>query len=165
MAENLVVAQGTKTDKYITLVAQVEALILGEPNVVANMANISSAIQMTFGYLWVGFYVVDQTELVLGPFQGPIACTRIGFGKGVCGTAWTQEKTIIVPNVNEFPGHIACSSASVSEIVVPVRDKSGKIIAVLDVDSIHENDFDEVDKRFLSQIVDLLTTQTDRNEN
>ena len=165
MAENLVVAQGTKTDKYITLVAQVEALILGEPNVVANMANISSAIQMTFGYLWVGFYVVDQTELVLGPFQGPIACTRIGFGKGVCGTAWTQEKTIIVPNVNEFPGHIACSSASVSEIVVPVRDKSGKIIAVLDVDSIHENDFDEVDERFLSQIVDLLTTQTDRNEN
>lgn len=165
MAENLVVAQGTKTDKYITLVAQVEALILGEPNVVANMANISSAIQMTFGYLWVGFYVVDQTELVLGPFQGPIACTRIGFGKGVCGTAWAQEKTIIVPNVNEFPGHIACSSASVSEIVVPVRDKSGKIIAVLDVDSIHENDFDEVDERFLSQIVDLLTTQTDRNEN
>jgi GAF domain-containing protein len=165
MAENLVVAQGTKTDKYITLVAQVEALILGEPNVVANMANISSAIQMTLGYLWVGFYVVDQTELVLGPFQGPIACTRIGFGKGVCGTAWAQEKTIIVPNVNEFPGHIACSSASVSEIVVPVRDKSGKIIAVLDVDSIHENDFDEVDERFLSQIVDLLTTQTDRNEN
>jgi GAF domain-containing protein len=165
MAENLVVAQGTKTDKYITLVAQVEALIFGEPNVVANMANISSAIQMTFGYLWVGFYVVDQTELVLGPFQGPIACTRIGFGKGVCGTAWAQEKTIIVPNVNEFPGHIACSSASVSEIVVPVRDKSGKIIAVLDVDSIHENDFDEVDERFLSQIVDLLTTQTDRNEN
>jgi GAF domain-containing protein len=165
MAENLVVAQGTKTDKYITLVAQVEALILGEPNVVANMANISSAIQMTFGYLWVGFYVVVQTELVLGPFQGPIACTRIGFGKGVCGTAWAQEKTIIVPNVNEFPGHIACSSASVSEIVVPVRNKSGKIIAVLDVDSIHENDFDEVDERFLSQIVDLLTTQTDRNEN
>lgn len=158
MAEELIIPDKTlsKQEQYAALVPQVEALLLGEPNLIANAANMVAALKQAFNFFWVGFYFVDGEELVLGPFQGPIACTRIKYGKGVCGTAWKDAKTIIVPNVDEFPGHIACSSLSKSEIVVPVFI-GGKVVAVLDVDSDKLNDFDTTDAAYLEQTVAFLT--------
>ena len=145
----------TKAEKYQILLPQIEALVVGEPDMIAKMANVSATLHETFGFWWTGFYRVENDELVLGPFQGPIACTRIKYGRGVCGTSWQREESIIVPNVHEFPGHIACSSASNSEIVVPlIRDN--KVIAVLDIDSTEFGTFDETDKAYLEQIVGLL---------
>ena len=144
-----------KAEKYQLLLPQIEALVAGETDSIAKMANVAAALHETFGFWWTGFYRVVNDELVLGPFQGPIACTRIKYGRGVCGTSWQQEETLIVPNVHEFPGHIACSSASNSEIVVPlIRDK--KVIAVLDIDSTDFGTFDQTDKAYLEQIVRLL---------
>jgi GAF domain-containing protein len=137
------------------LIPQIKSLIEGENNMIANMANICAALKEQFGWLWVGFYLVEKNELVLGPFQGPVACTRIQKGKGVCGAAWQNAQTILVPDVEQFPGHIACSSLSKSEIVLPVFSKN-EIIGVLDVDSIRLNEFDEIDKQFLEEIVGLL---------
>ena len=140
-----------KIDKYQTLIPQIKSLISGESDLIANMANVVAALHNTFHFWWTGFYLVKGNELVLGPFQGPIACTRIPFGKGVCGTAWEKGETIIVPDVHQFPGHIACSSESKSEIVVPIRH-DGNIIAVLDIDSKDYNTFDLVDRQYLEQI-------------
>lgn len=155
MAEDFTPITGDKKTQYQSLLPQVAALIEGEPDLIANLANITAMLKQQFDWLWVGFYLVKDEELVLGPFQGPIACTRIRYGKGVCGTAWQQAQTIIVPDVEKFPGHIACSSLSRSEIVVPVI-RNGKVVAVLDVDSIELNSFDETDKRYLEQITDLV---------
>ncbi|WP_436514912.1 GAF domain-containing protein [Ekhidna sp. To15] len=157
MAEDLTILQDADKEKrYQSLIPQIEGLLYGEQNLVANLANIAAALKEGMGFFWVGFYLVDSAdELVLGPFQGPVACTRIRKGKGVCGASWEQEQTLIVPNVDEFPGHIACASASKSEIVIPIR-KEGKVIGVLDVDSDQLSDFDETDKTFLTQIIDLL---------
>jgi L-methionine (R)-S-oxide reductase len=153
MAEQLVIsASATKAQKYEQLLPQVEALIAGESDMVANLANVAAALKQTMNFFWVGFYIVKGNELVLGPFQGPIACTRIALGKGVCGTAWKEKRTIIVPNVDEFPGHIACSSDSKSEIVIPLL-RDGVVTAVLDVDSDRLDDFDAVDERFLTTLI------------
>jgi len=157
MAEELSIStELSKKEKYQQLNPQILALIEGETSLVANLANVVAALRQTFGFFWVGFYLVDGDELVLGPFQGEIACTRIGFGKGVCGTTWKEKQTIIVPNVDEFPGHIACSSASQSEIVIPIITNN-EVAAVLDVDSHVLNDFDEDDKVGLEKISNLLT--------
>ena len=157
MAEELKVAQGSKEDKYALLYAQIKSITEGEDDLIANMANVAAMIQETFGFWWTGFYRVVGNELVLGPYQGPLACSRIAFGKGVCGTAWKNAKTIIVPDVDAFPGHIACSSASKSEIVVPVFNADGaSIIAVLDIDSASYATFDEIDRIWLERIVSLL---------
>jgi GAF domain-containing protein len=142
----------TKQETYQTLLPQIESLVAGEPDPIANMANVAAAVNEAFGFWWTGFYRVDGQQLVLGPFQGPIACTRIPYGKGVCGTAWQRAETIIVPNVHEFAGHIACSSASNSEIVVPILH-DGQVVAVLDIDSKDFNTFDEIDKKYLEKIV------------
>ena len=156
MAETLFLPQeGSKEEIYQALLPQVEALISGEQNLVANLANIAAALREAFGFFWVGFYVVQGQELVLGPFQGPIACTRIAYGRGVCGTAWKEKKTQLVPDVETFPGHIACSSASKSEIVVPAF-QDGEVFLVLDVDSDRLNDFDSVDQRYLEELMQLL---------
>jgi len=156
MAEDLNITASTdKTEQYDTLIPQIEALLYGEPDLVANLANISAALKEQFKWFWVGFYLVKDNELVLGPFQGPVACTRISLGKGVCGTAWQQAKTLIVPDVEAFPGHIACSSLSRSEIVVPVFHND-EVVAVLDVDSELLDQFDETDAKFLEQIVKLI---------
>lgn len=155
MAEDLRIAQGSKEEQYQNLIPQIGGLVLGENNLIANLANIAAALKEQFHFFWVGFYLVDAEELVLGPFQGPVACTRIKKGKGVCGSAWAQEKSLIVPDVNQFPGHIACSSLSRSEIVLPVYQQ-GKIIGVLDVDSSELNSFDEIDEKYLTQILQLL---------
>ena len=141
----------TKEEKYQELIPQIQALVAGENDLIANMANIIAVLHNTFHFLWTGFYIVRSNELVLGPFQGPIACTRIPYNKGVCGSAWAQNKTLIVPNVHEFPGHIACSSASNSEIVVPIR-RNNEIIAVLDIDSAEYNTFDAIDQKYLEMI-------------
>lgn len=154
MSENLIIADGNKNEKYSVLYNQIRSLLDGECDLISNMANISSMIHQTFGFWWTGFYRVIGNELVLGPFQGPLACSRISYGRGVCGTAWKEGRTIIVPDVDKFPGHIACSSASKSEIVVPVFDKTGAtIIAVLDIDSDELNKFDDIDQRWLESIV------------
>ena len=142
----------TKEETYQTLLPQIQALVADETDIVANMANIAAALHEAFGFWWTGFYRVVGNELVLGPFQGPVACTRISFGRGVCGTAWERGETVIVPNVHEFPGHIACSAASNSEIVVPVR-RNGQIVAVLDIDSAEYNIFDAIDKQYLEKLV------------
>lgn len=156
MAETLFLPQsGTKEEIYQALLPQVEALITGEQDLVANLANIAAALREAFGFFWVGFYVVQGQELVLGPFQGPIACTRIAYGRGVCGTAWKEQKTQLVPDVEAFPGHIACSSASKSEIVVPAFHK-GEVFLVLDVDSDKLDDFDAVDQHYLEALMGLL---------
>ena len=155
MAESLYIAAGNKAEQYETLLPQLEALLTGEPDLIAKMANIAAALHMQFGFFWVGFYLVKNDELVLGPFQGPIACTRIARGRGVCGTAWANGKTLLVPDVDAFPGHIACSSQSKSELVVPVY-KQGTVIGVLDIDSDNVNDFDETDASYLERIVTLL---------
>ena len=157
MAEELILNNTlSKIDKYTALLPQLEALVFGEPDVIANLANISAALKTTFNFLWVGFYLVKNDELVLGPFQGPIACTRIKKGKGVCGTSWQLVLPIIVPNVDEFPGHIACSSASKSEIVLPVFNNKKEVIMVLDIDSDELNSFDKTDEKFLLQITKLI---------
>ena len=146
-----------KSEKYRELVASIRALVEGETDQIAVMSNIAAAIHQTMRFWWTGFYRVQQGELVLGPFQGPVACMHIAFGRGVCGTAWKQQQTIIVPDVEQFPGHIACSSASRSEIVVPVFDASGNVVAVLDIDSEHLATFDDVDRQYLEEICGLLT--------
>lgn len=153
--EELSISTSNKQERYEQLLPQIEALITGESDLVANLANVAAALRQTFGFFWVGFYLVSGNELVLGPFQGDIACTRIGFGKGVCGTAWQKQKSVIVPNVNEFPGHIACSASSQSEIVIPLIINTS-VVAVLDVDSDKLNDFDETDHKYLSQIANLV---------
>src|SRR3954454_19704932 len=144
MAEDLTIIEGNKIEIYQSLIPQINALIDGEPDLVANLANVAAALKEQFGWLWVGFYVVKKDELVLGPFQGPVACTRIKKGRGVCGTSWAQAKTLIVPDVEKFPGHIACSSLSRSEIVVPMI-KHDQVIGVFDVDSSELNQFDATD--------------------
>ncbi|QNH62152.1 GAF domain-containing protein [Hymenobacter sediminicola] len=144
----------TKAEQYHQLLPQIEALTTGEPDLVANLANTVAALRQAFGFFWVGFYLVKDEELVLGPFQGPIACTRIRRGKGVCGSSWAQATTLLVPDVEQFPGHIACSSESKSEIVVPVL-KDGQVVAVLDVDSDQLNDFDHNDQQALEQLMAL----------
>lgn len=156
MAEELLISTSNdKAERYKTLIPQIEALITGESDVVANLSNIAAALKQSMNFFWVGFYLVKENQLVLGPFQGPIACTRINLGKGVCGTSWKQGKTILVPNVDEFPGHIACSSASKSEIVLPAF-KNGAVALVLDVDSDQLNDFDEVDAKALEQVMRII---------
>ena len=155
MAEHLIIAKGSKAERYAALHDQVKALTEGENDLIANMANVASMIHQTFGFWWTGFYRVIGDELVLGPFQGPLACSRIGFGRGVCGTAWKRGETIVVPDVEKFPGHIACSSASRSEIVVPVFCK-GEVTAVLDIDSAELDTFDKVDKEWLEKMVGFL---------
>lgn len=156
MAEDLEIVKGDKVHQYESLIPQIKALVEGEIDVIANMANVSAALKEQFNFLWVGFYMVKKDELVLGPFQGPVACTRIKKGKGVCGTSWEQEKVIIVPDVEEFPGHIACSSASKSEIVLPII-RNEKVVGVLDADSSDLNTFDEADAKYLTQILDLIS--------
>ena len=156
MAEELIISTSTnKTERYQSLLPQIESLIAGETDLVANLANIAAALKQTFDFLWVGFYLVKNNELVLGPFQGPVACTRISLGKGVCGTAWKEKRTIVVPDVDAFPGHIACSSASRSEIVVPIINQN-EVIMVLDIDSEHPGSFDQTDLRFLESMVKLI---------
>jgi L-methionine (R)-S-oxide reductase len=156
MAEDLTIIQtADKTAQYQSLIPQIEALITGEDDLVANLANISAALKEQFNWFWVGFYMVKNDQLVLGPFQGPVACTRIAKGKGVCGTAWQQAETLIVPDVDEFPGHIACSSLSRSEIVLPLFHNN-EVIGVLDVDSEHVAHFNETDALYLEQIINLL---------
>lgn len=156
MAENLIIAGTTeKKELYDTLVPQIAALVAGEPDQTANLANIAAALKQTFGFFWVGFYLVKGNQLVLGPFQGPIACTRIDFDKGVCGACYTRQETIIVPDVEQFPGHIACSSDSRSEIVLPAF-KEGKVALVLDVDSDKLADFDAQDKAGLEKVMRIV---------
>ena len=155
MAEELHIAQGGKEEKYALLYKQVTALVESENDTIANMANVAAMIHYTFGFWWTGFYRVSGEQLVLGPFQGPLACSRIAYGRGVCGTAWKEERTQVVPDVEQFPGHIACSSASKSEIVVPLL-KDGKVVAVLDIDSEHLDTFDETDRLWLERIMELM---------
>ena len=158
MAESLLIDQTlTKEEKYKSLLPQIEALVTGETDLIANLANTMAALKQTFGFFWVGTYLSKEGELVLGPFQGPVACTRIAYNRGVCGDSYTRAKTILVPDVEAFPGHIACSSDSKSEIVVPVI-KEGEVKMVLDVDSDHLNDFDETDQIYLEQLADLMAT-------
>lgn len=156
MAEQLIIdTAASKETRYQSLVPQIEALISGESDAVANLANIAAALRQTFNFFWVGFYIVKNNELVLGPFQGPIACTRIAFGKGVCGACWKEKKVMLVPNVDEFPGHIACSSDSKSEIVLPAF-KNQEVALVLDVDSDKLNGFDATDEKYLLQVMKLV---------
>ena len=156
MSDTLHIPVGaTKEEKYVSLLPQIEALISGEADNIANLANISAALKEAFGFFWVGFYLVKNDELVLGPFQGPIACTRIGYGKGVCGTAWKEGKTLIVPDVEAFPGHIACNAASKSEIVLPAFNE-GQVALVLDIDSDRLNDFDATDQQYLEKLMRLV---------
>ena len=156
MAEELHIAQGGKEEKYALLYKQIAAVTENESDTIANMANVAAMIHATFGFWWTGFYRVVGEELVLGPFQGPLACSRIAYGRGVCGTAWKEQRTQVVPDVKQFPGHIACSSASKSEIVVPLFDADGNITAVLDIDSEHLATFDETDRQWLEKIMELL---------
>lgn len=157
MAEELILTTSAdKKEQYESLVPQIEALISTEEDEVANMANVAAALKYGLGFFWVGFYIVKGDELVLGPFQGPIACTRIRKGKGVCGAAWAEAKTQLVPNVDEFPGHIACSSDSKSEIVVPVFNRRGEVKMILDVDSDQLEAFDEIDQKYLEKLAELL---------
>jgi GAF domain-containing protein len=155
MAEDLHIGRGSKEEQYLSLIPQIKGLVSGEPDLVANLANIAAALKEQFDFFWVGFYIVKADELVLGPFQGPVACTRINKGRGVCGASWAQANTIIVPDVEKFPGHIACSSISKSEIVVPLI-KNNEVWGVLDVDSDQYNSFDETDAQFLQEIVLLI---------
>ena len=165
MAEDLLITKGTKGEQYESLLPQIKALLEGEPDLIANLANITGALKEQFNWLWVGFYLVkpsyakasegENDELVLGPFQGPVACTRIKKGKGVCGASWAKAQTLIVPDVEKFPGHIACSSLSRSEIVVPII-RNNKVIGVLDVDSIEPDQYDNIDQDYLEQIIELI---------
>lgn len=169
MAENLIISAGSKEEQYHTLLPQIKSLTENEPDLTANLANVAAAIHETFGHLWVGFYLVKPSatptdgcseELVLGPFQGPVACTRIRKGRGVCGSAWQTVKTLVVPDVELFPGHIACSSRSRSEIVVPLTNRGGRVWGVLDIDSEQPGTFDEVDARCLEDICTLIGNLT-----
>lgn len=155
MAEDLLITKGTKEEQYESLLPQIQALVEGEPELIANLANVVAALKEQFNWLWVGFYLVKNDELVLGPFQGPVACTRIKKGKGVCGTSWARAETLIVPDVEKFPGHIACSSLSRSEIVIPIM-RNDKVVGVLDADSRKLNEYDNIDQRYLQQIIDLI---------
>ena len=155
MAEDLHVIEGTKEEQYTALIPQIKGLLQGEPDLVANLANVAAALKEQFGWFWVGFYLVKEDELVLGPFQGPVACTRIKKRRGVCGSSWAQQKTLIVPDVAQFPGHIACSSLSKSEIVVPII-RNNEVLGVLDVDSDALDQFDTTDQHYLHQIIDLI---------
>jgi GAF domain-containing protein len=156
MAEDLkITASANKEEQYQSLIPQIEALLYGETDLVANLANICAALKEQFKWFWVGFYLVKDNELVLAPFQGPVACTRIAKGKGVCGSAWQRAETLIVPDVEEFPGHIACSSLSRSEIVIPLFHNN-EVVGVLDIDSSELNEFDETDARYLKQIIKLI---------
>jgi L-methionine (R)-S-oxide reductase len=156
MAESLSISGTTKQERYESLLPQVKALVDGEQDVIANLSNIMSALKYGMNYFWVGVYMVKGGELVLGPFQGPVACTRIAFGKGVCGAAWERKQTIVVDDVDRFPGHIACSSASRSEIVIPAYDNKGEVMLVMDVDSDKLADFDDTDKKYLEQVVEVI---------
>ncbi len=164
MAETLNITGQTKAEKYTALIPQLKALCEVEKNRVANLANIAAALRQTFGFFWVGFYIVRGNELVLGPFQGPLACTRIALGKGVCGTSWKEKQTILVPDVDAFPGHIACSSDSKSEIVVPVLNAAGEVTMVLDVDSDKLNDFDTTDQKYLEEVCAWIGTLNHADE-
>jgi L-methionine (R)-S-oxide reductase len=155
MAEDLDIVKGNKEEGYQSLIPQLKGLVSGETDLIANMANVAAALKEQFGWLWVGFYVVKNNELVLAPFQGPVACTRIQKGRGVCGSSWQQAETLVVPDVEKFPGHIACSSLSKSEIVVPVM-KDGEVVAVLDADSEKYNFFDGTDKKYLEIVAGLI---------
>jgi len=155
MADDINIIQGNKEEQYRSIIPQISALLEGEPDQIANLANMAAALKQQFGWFWVGFYLVKSDELVLGPFQGPVACTRIRKGKGVCGSSWEQARTLIVPDVALFPGHIACSSLSKSEIVIPLL-KNGMVIGVLDIDSELPDQFDETDQQYLEEIVKLL---------
>jgi L-methionine (R)-S-oxide reductase len=155
MSEDLTIVDGSKTDRYQSIIPQIRALIEGEPDLIANLANTVAALKEQFNWLWVGFYLVKDNELVLGPFQGPVACTRIKKGRGVCGTSWAKAETLVVADVERFPGHIACSSLSRSEIVVPVI-RNNEVIAVLDVDSEELAHYDETDRRYLEEIVNMI---------
>jgi GAF domain-containing protein len=155
MSEELIISRGTKEEQYIEIIPQIAALVEGEPDLIANLANITAALKQQFNWLWIGFYLVKENELVLGPFQGPIACTRIKKGRGVCGTAWEQMKTIIVQDVNKFPGHITCSTSSKSEIVLPLI-RQNEVVAVLDIDHSEYAAFDKTDELFLSEIISLI---------
>lgn len=154
--ESLIVEGKDKKQKYESLLPQIKSLVEGEADLIANLSNIASALKYGMGFFWIGFYFTREKELVLGPFQGPVACTRIAYGKGVCGKAWELKKTVIVEDVDQFPGHIACSSESKSEIVLPAFDKNGKVFMVLDVDSDKLNDFDETDKKYLQNIIKII---------
>ncbi len=155
MSEDLSIVHGNKQGQYENLLPQIKGLLDGEPDLIANLANMAAALKEQFGWFWVGFYLVKNDELVLGPFQGPVACTRIKKGRGVCGSSWQDAKTLIVPDVEKFPGHIACSSLSKSEIVIPLF-KNNEVVGVLDVDSDILNDFDETDQEYLEKIVTLI---------
>ncbi len=155
MAEDLLIISGNKETQYSNLLPQIKGLLEGEPDLVANLANIAAALKEQFGWLWIGFYLVKKDELVLGPFQGPVACTRIKKGRGVCGKSWEDKTTLIVADVEKFPGHIACSSLSRSEIVIPVL-RNNEVVAVLDADSEALNHFDETDKKYLEEIVEMI---------
>jgi GAF domain-containing protein len=155
MAEHLEISSGCKREKYEALLPQIEAVVAAESDSIANMANVASMLHETFGFWWTGFYRVIDDMLVLGPFQGPMACTRIKKGRGVCGTAWLTDQTQVVPDVEQFPGHITCSSASRSEIVVPIHDANGEVTGVLDIDSAELNTFDETDRIYLEQVANL----------
>jgi GAF domain-containing protein len=155
MSEDINITTGTKTEQYEALIPQIQGLLQGETDVIANLANTVAALKQQFNWLWVGIYLVKENELVVGPFQGPVACTRIAKSKGVCGTSWEKAQTLIVPDVEKFPGHIACSSLSRSEIVVPVI-RNNQVIAVLDVDSEYPDNFDETDQLYLDQIVEMI---------
>ena len=156
MSEDLFIIQGVKEEQYRNLLPQIRGLLEGETDLIANLANIAGALKEQFNWLWVGFYLVTNEELVVGPFQGPVACTRIKKGRGVCGTSWEEARTLIVPDVEKFPGHIACSSLSRSEIVVPVI-RNNEVVAVLDVDSEMADHFDTTDEKYLNQVVDEIT--------
>lgn len=155
MAEDLIIKRGSKKEQYESLLPQIQALLQGEIDTIACMANVAAALKAQFDFFWIGFYLVKEEELVLGPFQGPIACTRIKKGKGVCGAAWEKSETILVPNVDEFPGHIACSSLSKSEVVIPLIS-SGKVWAVLDVDSDRLDDFSPEDAYYLNKVIEMI---------
>ena len=161
MSESLSVSGITKKEKYESLLPQIKALIEGETDFIANLSNIMSALKFGMDFFWVGIYFVKDQQLVLGPFQGPVACTRIGLGKGVCGTAWKEKKTIVVEDVDQFPGHIACSSLSKSEIVLPAFDSQGNVKLILDIDSEHLATFDETDKFYLEQVMLIISGCTD----
>lgn len=160
MAEEIILdVSASKEEKYLTLIPQIKALIGPEEDLIANLSNVAAALHLGMGHFWTGFYLVKTDNLVLGPFQGPIACTRIALNRGVCGKAWAERRTFIVDDVNEFPGHIACSSASLSEIVVPLFDHDKNIVGVLDIDSDKLGSFDEIDQQYLEQIAQLLQSK------
>jgi L-methionine (R)-S-oxide reductase len=161
MAEDLLIIKGTKEQRYQSLLPQMRGLLEGETDLIANLANICGALKEQFDWLWIGFYLVKNEELVLGPFQGPVACTRIKKGKGVCGASWAQEKVLIVPDVEKFPGHIACNSLSRSEIVLPLFDQNKEVTGVLDIDSKELDEFDSTDQYYLEQILELIPNYHD----